>query len=62
MRRPGRHGCPPSERPPRVHAGFRVGRHGPGCGCFACLPLAAVLGAGWALAVRRAVRGLRRGR
>ncbi|MFE0625607.1 hypothetical protein ACFW3D_01395 [Streptomyces sp. NPDC058864] len=61
MRRPGRYGWTPSERPPRVHAGLRVGRYGPGCGCFSCLPLAgAALAAVWVLAARRAARGTRR--
>jgi hypothetical protein len=45
--------CPERDRPPRIGGGFRIGRRGPGCGCFSCLPVVAlavliVAGRGWA--------------
>ncbi|MFD3451809.1 hypothetical protein ACFWVC_06470 [Streptomyces sp. NPDC058691] len=59
-----RHGPPPPPRPPRVGGGFRIGRRGPGCGCFSCLTAVAAAVAVSVLAGRLPglPRGARRGR
>jgi hypothetical protein len=48
---------PDRDRPPRIGGGFRIGRRGPGCGCFSCLPLAAALCAGVATIMASRVGG-----
>lgn len=48
---------PPPPRPPRVGGGFRIGRRGPGCGCFSCLTaVVAAVVAGRLPGLLRAVR------
>ncbi|WP_459181782.1 hypothetical protein [Streptomyces sp.] len=48
---------PDRDRPPRIGGGFRIGRRGPGCGCFSCLPLAAALGGAAVTALARRAGG-----
>ncbi|MFF3563490.1 hypothetical protein ACFYXS_25905 [Streptomyces sp. NPDC002574] len=50
---------PPPPRPPRIGGGFRIGRRGPGCGCFSCLTavVAAVLAGRLPGLLRAARRG-----